>query len=59
MIYRGILDARRITTLWYLIIPNHAYVYVFDTIALNVLKRNQIGLLVIDLDEARIITWKQ
>ena len=59
MMYRGILDTRLINTPLYLVIPNHAYVHVFDTIALNVLKRNQIGLLVIDLDEERIITWKR
>ena len=58
IMYRGILDARNINIPLYLVIPHHIYLHVFDSIAQNVLQHNQVGLLVINLDEERVVTWK-
>ena len=59
VMYRAILDARNVHTPLYLVIPYHAYERVFDSIAQNVLKHNQVGLLVVDLDEERVMVWKR
>ncbi len=57
MVYRTMLDRLNLTMPLYLAVPEDTFTKIFDSVIMEIVRRNQMKLMIVNIDQETIVQW--